>query len=199
MAAAVPEPSAQRDARRAQFLDVALALFAERGYHQTSIADIIERAGVARGTFYNYFDGKREIFASLLDRLFDSADASVAPIRTTGNVRAEVRSNIEALCRTLGENLPMARVLLEQAVGLDPDTTRQLRGFYERVLGRLELAIRTGQTMGVVRAGDPSVMAACLLGMVKESLFQQLIGTRTPPLDLVVREVFESISRGLLV
>lgn len=190
--------SPHRDARRAQLLDVALVLFGERGFHATSIADIIERAGVARGTFYNYFDSKRQIFASLLDRLFEAVDASVAPIRATGHVHEEVRANIEALCRTLYENLPMARVLLEQAVGLDDDTTRQLRGFYERVLGRLELAIRVGQAMNIVRTGDAAAMAACLLGMVKESIFQQIIGTRTPPLDIMVHEIFDSISRGML-
>lgn len=39
------------DARRAQLLGVALDLFAERGYHATSITHIIEKASVARGTF----------------------------------------------------------------------------------------------------------------------------------------------------
>jgi AcrR family transcriptional regulator len=51
----IPAPTPRRmssDARRRQLLEVALELFAERGYHATSISHMIERADVARGTFY---------------------------------------------------------------------------------------------------------------------------------------------------
>jgi len=109
------------DARRAQLLKVALGEFAARGYHATSINHIIEKADVARGTFYQYFKSKREIFDSLLDQLFAEVNAAVAPIAIAAPeaIARAIRANIEALCRTLQENLPMGRVLLEQAVGVD--------------------------------------------------------------------------------
>ena len=42
-------------------------VFAERGYHETSIQDILDGARIARGTFYLYFDSKRAIFDELVD------------------------------------------------------------------------------------------------------------------------------------
>ena len=190
-----------RDERRAQFLHVALDLFAARGYHATSIAHIIEKAGVARGTFYQYFRSKKEIFDSLLDELFAHVNAAVAPIEIAApaNIARAVRANIESLCRTLQENLPMGRVLLEQAVGLDEAGRKQLRDFYTRVLARIERAVSVGQQLGVVRPGDPSLIAVFLLGMVKESLFQQIIGTRSFPVDRLVDEIFESVQQGVLL
>jgi len=189
------------DARRAQFLDVALELFAERGYHDTSISHIIESASVARGTFYQYFKSKREIFDQLLDQLFEEVSSSVSPIRigTPQDIADEVRANIESLCRTLQENLPMGRVILEQAVGLDEAGREQLRGFYLRVLDRIERAVRVGQKLGIVRPGDPSLISIFLLAMVKESLYQQIIGTRSFRVSDVVTEIFECLQRGVLL
>jgi len=196
----MPEPQDPREARRAQLLDVALTLFGERGYHDVSIANIIGRAGVARGTFYNYFPSKRDIFGQLLDTLFERVAASVAPIAVAApaEMHAQIRTNLVALGRTLDDNQAMTRMLLEQAVGLDAEATGQLRGFYARILDRIEKAVVAGQRMGLVRAGDPPTLAMCLLGLVKEPVFQRVIGTRQPPIDTLVDEVFAAMSGGFL-
>src|ERR1700691_6134461 len=53
----------QAEATRQQLVDVARQLFTERGYAGTSIEDIVERAGVARGALYHHFPGKDALFA----------------------------------------------------------------------------------------------------------------------------------------
>ena len=189
------------DARRAQLLAVALDLFAERGYHATSITHIIEKASVARGTFYQYFRSKQEIFDDLLDQLFEQVSSAVSPIAIASpeQIAVAVRANIEGLCRRLQENLPMGRVLLEQAVGINEAGREQLRAFYQRVLDRIERAVSVGQKLGVVRRGDPGLIAIFLLAMVKESLYQQILGTRTFKVEQLVTEIFESVQQGVLL
>lgn len=64
-------PSARRhtsqgEERKQQIVDAAVALFAERGYAATRIADICEQAGVAKGLFYWYFPTKQDLFAELV-------------------------------------------------------------------------------------------------------------------------------------
>jgi AcrR family transcriptional regulator len=198
----VTHPTPQsRDERRSQLLDVAMALFAEKGYHRTSISDIIAAASVARGTFYNYFHSKRDLLEELLEELFETVSRAAVPIVVgeAREVHAQVRDNIAALCATLVTNLPLARVLLVQTGGLDAEANTQLRGFYDRVLTRLQAAIEAGQARGFVREGDSSVLATCVLGMVKETLYQRLLGTRRPHVDDVADEVYAVLARGLLV
>ncbi len=188
-----------REARRSQLLEVALELFAKRGYHATTVADIIERAGVARGTFYNYFDSKRQLFSTLLDELLTASTAGIRTITTDGSdVHAQVLANISGLCRSLMNNLPMVKLMLEQAVGLDAEANEQLQQFYDRILTRLQKAVLDGQKLGIVRAGDVPVMATCMLGMIKEALYQQILGTRTLDADTLVREIFAIIATGIL-
>ena len=66
--------------RRAAVLEAARTRFADEGYHATSIDDIIETAGIARGTFYLYFESKRAIFDELLDELFTTLASTVKRI-----------------------------------------------------------------------------------------------------------------------
>src|SRR5438132_10072894 len=52
--------------RREQLIECAARLFAERGYHPTSVADIVEALGVGKGVFYWYFTSKQELLTELL-------------------------------------------------------------------------------------------------------------------------------------
>src|SRR5687768_4632909 len=53
--------------RRQQLLDVALGVFAERGFHPTSMNDLAEAAGVTKPVLYQHFGSKRELYLELLD------------------------------------------------------------------------------------------------------------------------------------
>lgn len=70
----MPDPSdprrltAQGRERRVQLIEAAGELFAERGYDDTRIVDIVERAGVAKGLFYWYFENKEALFRDLVEQ-----------------------------------------------------------------------------------------------------------------------------------
>src|SRR5437762_12392364 len=59
-------------ARRNQILDAATKVFAEKGFHPTTIKDIAREAGIADGTIYNYFENKTALMLGILDRLNES-------------------------------------------------------------------------------------------------------------------------------
>ena len=54
-------------ARREQLLDVALEVFARTGYHDTSMNDVAEAAGVTKPVLYQHFESKRDLYQALLD------------------------------------------------------------------------------------------------------------------------------------
>src|SRR5947208_3528470 len=61
-----------KKARRNQILDAATKVFAEKGFHPTTIKDIARAAGIADGTIYNYFENKTALMLGLLDRMNES-------------------------------------------------------------------------------------------------------------------------------
>lgn len=185
------------DSRRAQLLEVSRQVFARRGYHATSVADIIAEAGVARGTFYNYFESKRAIFQAVLDDLMDRINASVTPIDTAGDIPGQMRDNLRHIVAALGEAADMNRLLFADAVGLDAEGDEALRAFYGQAVARIAGALQAGQTMRIVRDGDVQIMARCLLGLVKEPLFQSWLQHEPLSIDGLVDELAAIVMGGV--
>ena len=65
--------------RRAQILDAANALFAERAYEEVSIEDIASSAGVTRGLVHHYFGGRKDVYIGLLERLGAQREQDLRP------------------------------------------------------------------------------------------------------------------------
>ena len=63
--------------RRQQLLDVALEVFSREGFHQTSMNDIAEAAGVTKPVLYQHFGSKRELFAELLREVGDRMGVAI--------------------------------------------------------------------------------------------------------------------------
>lgn len=181
-------------------LHFAREVFAERGYHRSSIDDVIRAAGVARGTFYNYFESKRAIFQVVLEDLFEVVWASVASIQLEGDVdvSVQIEDNVRSLCRTLDKSRDHLRILFNDAAGLDPEADLALAGFYDQSHARLTKAFRDGQKLGIVVDGDPRVLSVCVIGILKEYWALGARGSEQPPLNEFLVELLGVFRSGFL-
>jgi AcrR family transcriptional regulator len=164
-----------RPERRQQILTVAREAFARRGYHATKIDEIVAGAGIARGTFYLYFDDKRAIFEEIVDRTIARlglAIVRVDPHDGARNVADQVRDNILRIVRILLEDRATTKILLSDALGVDPAFDRKLLSFYDEMSSMLERSLRDGQELGVVAPGDVRLMSWLTMGALKEAMFQ---------------------------
>ena len=178
-------------------------MFGEKGYHAASVADIIGKAGIARGTFYLYFENKRAIFEELLDGYLGMIWGAVSRVDLGPGAPSpvsQIHQNVRRVLKVLAANGALNRILLRHAVGLDADLDRKLDGFYDRLLERIEGALLLGQGMGVVRTGGTRLLAVCVLGTIKEVTAQYLLGDPGQDLDQegAAREILEYNLHGLL-
>jgi len=193
-----------RESRRAAVLTVARRIFSQKGYHDTSIDDLIEAAGIARGTFYLYFESKRAIFDELLDGLVATLQAQVKRIEVGADAPPPVEQMdgiVDRVLKTLLDNREMARILLREAVGIDADFDRKLSEFYGRIEAMIMGALNTGRQLGVVRPCDAKVVARCVLGSIKEVVQWAFVEQDPPPVEMtqVGREMIAFMLKGCLV
>lgn len=192
-----------RQERRAQILVVARRLFAERGYHETSIQDILQGASIARGTFYLHFDSKRAIFSELIEDFVGRIRAVVTQVDVESLGAApplqQIEENLDRVFVILRENRDMTRILLRLTAGLDHDADATLAEFYERMAALLRGAILNGQRMGLVRACDAAVVAQAALGSLKEVVNAFIVQRDSEPAELrrVSRELLAFSLRGI--
>jgi AcrR family transcriptional regulator len=73
----MPRSTKAASDRRIEFINAAEALFNEKGFENTSIDDIVQRVGVAKGLFYYYFKSKEELLAAIVDRILGEMEKVV--------------------------------------------------------------------------------------------------------------------------
>ena len=159
--------------RRLDLVSAARILFAEKGYHETTVEDITRSAGVAKGTFYLYFDEKREIFLAVIRELLDliKAIGSTVGAATPGEHPLAFFQRAEQSALRLLEiflaNRPLARLAYRESMGMDPALDDMIRGFYREVAEIEAGNIRVAQSLGLIRECSPILTAYAHIGMVE--------------------------------
>jgi AcrR family transcriptional regulator len=170
---------AQRERRRGHILAAASTLFSQRGYHATSIADVIEAAGISRGTFYLYFDSKDAVFLELMEQFIQQIMAVVevvdpeAPEPTT-----RIVENVRRVVEVVFERRDLTVMVLREGFGVRPDVDEKLGRFYGFVREMLEGALRNGAQHGLTRQVDEALVATALIGAIKEVVLHELAAGR---------------------
>lgn len=190
-----------KNERRQQILLHARDVFARRGYHAAKIDEIVATAGVARGTFYSYFEDKRAIFEEIVDGTFAKLGNAFFRVDTDDPARSvaeQVKENIERIVHELVQDPATTKILLSDAVGLDPAFDRKLLSFYEEVGKLLESSLADGQARGIVAAGDTHMFAIMTLGAMKEIMYQVVMRGLAYPEERIVEEIYNFLSAGCL-
>lgn len=185
---------ATREVRRQQIKEAALQVFAERGYHATSVSDLVKAAGVARGTFYLYFQSKESLFLELLDDLMTELRAGIKGVDPSADagVRAQLPAVIRRVLTAVSANRALTRILFREAIGLDAEVDARLAAFNDQIHEYVIRALRLGRAMDVVREElDLDVAATCIVGGVR-FIVQRHIVARDDPADL------DALARGIV-
>lgn len=149
------------ETRRA-LLSAAATLFAEKGYHATSVPDIVAAAGVGHGTFYEYFRSRRGILVALTD---ETAGRRRRPQLHSDSLAERIRSEIFWYLSDHVEHLTLSKVW-HDAQHVDPELAETRRRERTRRLARVRRGL---EAAGGGRAGiDIEVAAAALTAMLEE-------------------------------
>jgi AcrR family transcriptional regulator len=154
--------SSKGAATRQRLLEAAEQVFADLGYHEASIVKITESAGVAQGTFYLYFQGKKEIFEELMRDLNRRVRHAMAEGAAPGRTRAEKEQlGFQAFFRYTAEHRALYRII-RQAEFVSPET---LHFHYEKITEGYVEGLRGAMDRGEIPEADAEVLAWALMGI----------------------------------
>ena len=156
-------PSTKRGERtKAKLLAAAEDVVAEQGYQAASIARITERASVAQGTFYLYFESKLDLFEQLVDDLDRRVHKAMSDGAARGTNRAEAeREGFREFFAFTAEHPALYRVVRE-AEHVSP---RAMRHHYERIVEGYREGLGRARAAGEIGDVDPEVAAWALMGV----------------------------------
>lgn len=154
--------------KRDEIIRVATRLFAEQGFHATSITHICDAAGVGRGVLYHYVSSKEEVLFAIHERFIEPLLAQSREITSSDEPPDVILSNLSRyLMNTVADYLDEVTVFLHEWRSLAATDTRweevrRKRREFERII---QETIEEGQRVGLFRDLDARVAALAFLDM----------------------------------
>ena len=160
---------AQHKQRR--IMDALAELTAEQGYEATKISDIVKRAGVARKTLYDNFEGKEEVFLAAFDAARDEVlrrvEDGCAAADAEGDWRERVEAGLAAFLGFVAEQPTLAGMCMIEALSATPTTTRRYDDAVDAFVELTRQALPHDDRL-------PETIAETLVGGVAWIVYQQI-------------------------
>ncbi len=186
------------DARRAQILAAAARVFARRGYHRATVAEIARAARLSEGSIYNYFRGKEDLLVHIPTRLIQPILLPLLQGAPTLRDADDLEQLLLAFASGIVREVPARAQFLKVFLSALPSLSPAARKKYMEVLpiyaaGVLEGVLRQGVRRGLLRQDlNPVIASRIFPGMLLVFVLMQevLLGRRLVPYpyDDVVRE-----------
>jgi AcrR family transcriptional regulator len=171
-----------------KLLTAAIKVFSERGYTSSSVSDIIKEAGVARGTFYLYFESKHQAFEQVLAMVI--AEMEKRPSRSTDenvfpsprSIYERILSSYTSFVKVFHKNQDFARIVFTEALGIDKGFDEQLENHYNNHRANIRSFLEGVQASGFAADFNIEFMVEATIGYTERCarIFSAKQNGRTP-------------------
>ena len=191
----IEKPKTRRgEATQGKLIQAAAQLFNEKGYYETTIADITGRAGVGNGTFYIYFDSKLSLYKYLLQEYGKRIRAnSSAAIEKAKNRREAEKQGIKRFFEFVLKE-PEIFAIIWESLYIDKDLFDE---FYTTFAKSYTNRLKKAQKEGEVRHIDPNVLSYVLMGITNFVALNSIVLKKQKNVEHIVDEIMEVLDKGM--
>ncbi len=150
--------------RRAELSRHAARLFAEKGYHGTSVGDLAQALGVQKGSLYAHIGGKQELLYEAMREGADAFHRGLDEIPEELAATERIRLALRAHLATVGDQLDVATIFVQEWRNLEGQHREEILAERRRYEDRIRALFREGRELGELRSDlDESVAALLFL------------------------------------
>jgi AcrR family transcriptional regulator len=180
--------------RREQLLHTAVGVFAEHGYHATSMNDVAVAAGVTKPVLYQHFSSKRDLFIELLDEIGAELRSTIAKATAdAAGPRQQIEQGFRAYFSFVGESTDAFKVLFGSGARRDPEFASFARA--------VEASIAEAIAELIVVEGEPVaqrlLLAHSIVGLTEAASRYWLAHDREPDVDSLAEQLSQLAWSGL--
>jgi AcrR family transcriptional regulator len=202
----VPKKRLPAEERREQILQIAAEVFSSKGYRMASVSDIVEQAGIGRGTFYIYFDSKKDIFLELIEKYFrdfaDMLEENHRLLQDAFNTRRKVlrtwRDNMLRILEYHRDNPHLTHIAYREALGMDEDFSDKVEELSAMARDKLVYELQMMCDQGMMRECDVEVVTTIIMGSAINVVLQHLLMERGRDIEELADMIMEYNIRALI-
>lgn len=175
------ETQERKDLKKKHIIDTAIKVFSINGYHGTTVKDVVEAADISVGTFYFYFKNKEDLFEILYD------DVSEEFYTALCNSFEEISSEIDVgfskaitfFLKIIDLNRSLARIMLIEAVGLNPKCERKRAEVTERYVNYTAMYFEQLKLCENISIPDVRIWSLAFIGTLYNVIMEWLQSSST--------------------
>lgn len=195
-----PETLPRDTDTRERLLAAGASLFSQKGFNGTGLNEVLQAAGVPKGSFYHYFGSKEEFGVALIERARDAHLAELRPLLSDRKMSplTRLRTMFEQARTECAETGPtveclICKLALECAVLSEP-VHAAVKCAYQQWCAMLAQVIREGQAAGEIdRKHDADRLANVLVMLWEGAAIRMQIDRNITPLDDFQSFVFDTL------
>ena len=186
----------RREDRREAIKQAAIEVFSEKGYHAAKVSEIVDRVGVAQGTFYLYYEGKQQLFGELLQDFLDVVLTTIAgwepgDVETREDLRSQLTQVGMLLTEVIVEHDGLATIFFKEALAVAPEFDALIHEFYDTLTAMLTDFNRILCKRGLIAPMNFRLLGVMTIGMVERTIFEYVVTGQLS--QLPHREVVEHL------
>jgi AcrR family transcriptional regulator len=175
------ETQKRKDLKKKHIIDTATKVFSTKGYHGTTVKDVVEEADISVGTFYFYFKNKEDLFETLYDELSEAF--YVALTNSLENINCELdigfSKAIAFFLNVIDINRPLAKILLIEAVGLNPRFEQKRAEVTQKYVNYTTEHFKQVKLSGKVNIPDVKIFSLAFIGTLYNLIMSWLQDSST--------------------
>jgi len=189
--------------RQGRILRAALTCFARKGYHQATMDDIVEEAGLSKGGVYWHFGSKKELFLALFKEVLGDMEAPLAAVLDAPASAAEkLRMTLDAFAQMVSapdfqEFMPLLIDVWAQN-RQDAEVNELAVQMYERFRHPLAQLIEQGIAAGEFKAVNAAAVAGILIALYDGLMVQWMMSAALVDWPVISETLAETLIAGLL-
>jgi AcrR family transcriptional regulator len=185
------------ESTKARILDAALDVFSSKGYHDSTVDEIVEASATSKGSVYFHFPNKQRLFMALVDRFADLLERRVVEAISEQEIGIErVRAALQACLETFGKYRLLAKVLLVQAAGLGAVFEQKRQEVLNRFAGLVETYLIEAVEVGDLEPLDTEVVSHAWIGAINAVVIRWVY-TGNPTPDRILSTLLPVLLRGV--
>jgi AcrR family transcriptional regulator len=198
----VVKPTEQR---KTEILQAALELFSSKGFNETTMEEVAQAAGVAKGTVYLYFQSKEHLLLALKKDFMQGLTDAVTAIVVEGVEQVEAgkeidyRDIIDDIFQTIVDYHCQRREAVEVVVrqNTSPDLMREAIELEREYIALITSTFKTGTEYGLVHTEDPEMTARLVNAAIRDNIATSLCYAEPADLDRLVAAAKQLLYKAL--
>ncbi|QEK11796.1 TetR/AcrR family transcriptional regulator [Crassaminicella thermophila] len=179
-------------------IEASIKMFCKKGFHKTKVSDIATEAGVGKGTIYEYFDSKKQLFIEMMEYLADQYYNKVLKVMNEEkNITNKFKYYILLEEKIMTKHGDLAQLFMQEAHSIGIDVHQIMGKKRKKLINLIANAIKEGIDKNIFRKINPYTAALTFMGSVHHILYSKIFAKDDFSKEINIEDLHDILLHGI--